>query len=148
MFGHSFWLESIDTLLLGSWKEFYYLGKNHNILRFLQEAYGIKALNLVKDVVTRWLSRGAAFKLYHIIIEAFDDIISTTNNPELVTYGNTLLDIEAVYQIMFLEDVLSMTNILSLLLQSDKKNFSAIALSVNTVIEIFKNIGENMTLII
>ena len=103
---------------------------------------------LVKDVVTIWLSHGAACKLYHIIIEALDDIISTTNNPELVTYRNTLLDIEAVYQIMFLEDVLSMTNILSLLLQSDKKNFSAIALSVNTVIEIFKNIGESMTLII
>ena len=102
----------------------------------------------MKDVVTIWLSHGAACKLYRIIIEALDDIISTTNNPELVTYRNTLLDIEAVYQIMFLEDVLSMTNILSLLLQSDKKNFSAIALSVNTVIEIFKNIGESMTLII
>ena len=102
----------------------------------------------MKDVVTIWLSHGAACKLYRIIIEVLDDIISTTNNPELVTYRNTLLDIEAVYQIMFLEDVLSMTNILSLLLQSDKKNFSAIALSVNTVIEIFKNIGESMTLII
>ena len=76
---------------------------------------------------------------YHIIIEALDDIISTTNNPELVTYRNTLLDTETVYQITFLEDVLSVTNILPLLLQSDKKDFSAIARSVNTVI-----IGENI----
>ena len=37
-----------------------------------------------------------------------------------------------------------MTNILSLLLQSDKKDFSAIVRSVNTVIEILKNIGENI----
>ena len=37
-----------------------------------------------------------------------------------------------------------MTIILSLLLQEDKKDFSAIARSVNTVIEILKNIGENI----
>ena len=37
-----------------------------------------------------------------------------------------------------------MTNILSLLLQSDKKDFSAIVLSVNMVIEILKNTGENI----
>ena len=45
---------------------------------------------------------------------------------------------------MFLGDVLSKTNILSLLLQSDKKDFSAIVLSVNMVIEILKNTGENI----
>ena len=122
--------------------------KKTNILRSLQEVYGIKALNRVKAVVTRWLSHGAACKCcrerYHIIIEALDDIISTTNNPELVTYRNTLLDTETVYQITFLEDVLSVTNILSLLLQSDKKDFSAIASSVNAVIEILKNIRENI----
>ena len=111
--------------------------------------YGIKALSLVKAVVTRWLSHDAACKRcrerYHIIIiEALDDIISTTNNPELVTYRNTLLDTETVYQITLLEDVFSVTNILSLLLQSDKKAFSEIVRSVNTVIEILKNIGENI----
>ena len=148
LFGQFRWLESIDKLLLGLWKAFYYSGKNRNILRCLQEAYGIKALNLVKAVVTRWLSHGAACKRcrerYHIIIEALDDIISTTNNPEPVTYRNTLLDTETAYQITFLKDVLSVTNILLLLLQSDKKYFSAIARSVNTVIEILKNIGENI----
>ena len=96
LFGQFAWLESIDTLLLGLCKAFYYSGKNCNILRSLQEAYGIKALNLVKAVVTRWLSHGAACKRcrerYHIITEALDDIISTINNLELVTYRNTLLD--------------------------------------------------------
>ena len=148
MFGQFPWLESIDTLLLGLWKAFYYSGKNCNILRSLQEVYGIKALNLVKAVVPRWLSHGAACKhcreRYYTIIEALDDIISTTNNSELATYRNTLLDTETVYQITFLGGVLSVTNILSLLLQADKKDFSAIARSVNTVIEILKNIGENI----
>ena len=50
------------TLLLGLWKAFYYSGKNRNILRSLQEVYVIKALNLVKAVVTRWLSHGVACK--------------------------------------------------------------------------------------
>ena len=88
----------------------------------------IKALNLVKAVVTRWLSHGVACKhcreRYHIFIEALDDVISTTNNLELVIYRDMLLETETVYQIMFLEGVLIVTNILSLLLQSDKKDFS------------------------
>ena len=101
----------------------------------------------MKAVVTRWLSQGAACKCcrerYHIIIESLD-IISTTNNLELVTYRSTLFDTETVCQIMFLEDVLSGTNILSLLLQSEKKDFSLTARSLNMVIEILKNIGENI----
>ena len=101
----------------------------------------------MKAVVTRWLSQGVACKCcrerYHIIIESLD-IISTTNNLELVTYRSTLLDTETVCQIMFLEDVLSGTNILSLLLQSEKKDFSLTARSLNMVIEILKNIGENI----
>ena len=34
------WLESIDRLLLGLWKGFYYSGKNCHILKSIQEAYG------------------------------------------------------------------------------------------------------------
>ena len=82
------WLESIDRLLFGLWKGFYSSGKNRYILKSIQGAYCLKALNLVKAAVTRWLSHGAACKRcrerYHIIIEALDDIITTSNNPELV----------------------------------------------------------------
>ena len=62
LFGQFPWLESIDKLLLGLRQALYYSGKNRNFLRSLQEAYGINALNLVKSVVTRWLSHGAACK--------------------------------------------------------------------------------------
>ena len=102
----------------------------------------------MKAVVTRWLSHGVACKhcreRYHIFIEALDDVISTTNNLELVIYRNIFLDTETVYQIMFLEGVVIVTNILSLLLQSDKKDFSSITPSLNGVIENLKNIGENI----
>ena len=114
---------------------------------FIQEAYGSKALNLVKAAVTRWLSHGAACKRcqerYHIIIGALDDIITTSINAELVACRDTLLETATVYQITFLEDVLSATNIMSLLLQSDKKDFSAISPSTNTVMGTLKVMGEN-----
>ena len=130
------WLESIDRLLLGLWKGFYYSRKNCHILKPIQEAYGLKALNLVRAAVTRWLSHGAACKRcrerYHLIIEALDDIITTSSNAERVACRDTHLEAATVYQITFLEDVLSVTNILSLLLQSDKKGFCVISRSVNT----------------
>ena len=62
LFDHVLWLESIDRLLLGLWKGFYYTGKTHHILKSIQKAYGLKVLNLVKAAVTRWLSHGAACK--------------------------------------------------------------------------------------
>ena len=61
--------------------------------------------------------------MYHIIIEALDDIITTSSNPGLVACRDTILETASVYQVTFLEDVLSITNILSLLLQSDKRFF-------------------------
>ena len=141
------WLESIDRLLLGLWKGFYYSGKNRHILKSIQEAYGLKVLNLVKTEVTRWLSHGAACKCcwerYHIIIEASYDIITTSSNLELVACQDTLLKTAPIYQITFLEDVLSIANILSLLLQSDKIDFSAISRSIIIVLGTLKVMGEN-----
>ena len=136
---HSFdqfpWLESIDRLLLGLRKGFYYSGKSSHIFKS------------IKAAVTRWLSHGAVCKCcqgrYHIIIEALDDIITTSSNPELAARRDTLSEIATVYQITFLEDVLSVTNILSLLLQSDKKDFSAISRSINTVLGTLKVMREN-----
>ena len=49
------WLELLDKLLLGLWKEFCHSGKNRSIFKQIQEAYGLKTLNLVKEAVTQWL---------------------------------------------------------------------------------------------
>ena len=74
----------------------------------------------MKAAITGWLSHGAACKRcrerYHIIIEALANIITTSSNPELVACRDALLETATVYQIAFLEDVLSVANILSLLL--------------------------------
>ena len=141
------WLESVDKLLLGLWKGFYYSGKNRHILKALQEAYGLKALNLVKAAVTRWLSHGAACRQcrerYVVIIESLDDIVSNKANAELLGHRDTLLQTKTVYRITFLEDVLSVTNALSLLLQSDRKDFAAISRSVNSTMHVLKAIGED-----
>ena len=55
---------------------------------------------------------------------------------------DTLLETVTVYQITFLENVLSVTNILSLLLQPDRKDFTAMSCSVNTVLSTSEVIGE------
>ena len=46
-------------LLLGLWKTLHYSGVNRVILKELQETHGMKPLQLVKAIVTRWLSHGA-----------------------------------------------------------------------------------------
>ena len=57
------WLAKLDKLLLGLWKSFHYIALNRSILTEIQKGYGMKALHLVKAVVTRWLSHGAACKI-------------------------------------------------------------------------------------
>ena len=62
LFDQFLWLESIDRLLVGLWKGFYYSRKNRHIWNSFQEVLGLKALNLVKAAVTRLLSHGSACK--------------------------------------------------------------------------------------
>ena len=121
------WLSTIDTLLLGLWKMFHYSAKNRSILRELQAAYGMKAIFTVKVIVTWWLSHGAACKRcierYVVIIEALDNVLTETEKqkPEVESYHATLLQLNKIMQIALLDDVLSTTSALCLLLQSDKK---------------------------
>ena len=57
------WLATIYSLLLGLWKTFYYSSRNCFILKELQEAYGMKALTVVKAAVRQWLSHGCMQKV-------------------------------------------------------------------------------------
>ena len=115
---------------MGLWKAFHFSTKNRYISNEIQTAYGVKTLNVVKATVTCWLSQGVACKRtqerYPIIIESLDDII--TKDPKAVLIGlcNQILNSKTLLQICFFEDVLSITNILSLVLQSDKKDFAAV----------------------
>ena len=115
---------------MGLWKVFHFSSKNRHIFREIQAAYGVKTLAIVKATVTRWLSHGVACKRtrerYPIIIESLDNIISKDPKAELIGIRDHMLNPQTVLQICFLEDVLCITNILSLVLQSDCKDFSAI----------------------
>ena len=72
----------------------------------LQEAYGMKALAVVKAAVTRWLSYGAACKRcrerYSVIVEALDDIIIKNPKPELIGYRSQVLDSTTILKVCFL----------------------------------------------
>ena len=65
-----------------------------------------------------------------------DDIISKNPKSELIGYRSQLLNSKALLQISFLEDVLSITNTLSFVLQADKKDFGAIRRAMNLTITI------------
>ena len=90
----------------------------------------MKALTVVKAAVTRWLSHGAACKRcrerYSVIVEALDNIIVKNPKPELTGYRSQLVDFTTIPKIFILEDVLSITNILLLVLQADHKDFGAV----------------------
>ena len=107
-------------MLLSLWKAFHFSTKNRYILNEIQTTYGVKTLNVIKATVTRWLSHGAACKRtrerYPFIIESLDDIITKDLKAELIGLRDQMFNSEILLQICFLEDVLSITNILSLVL--------------------------------
>ena len=141
------WLQTNDTLLLGLWKAFHYSSLNRHIFTTLQEAYGSKALQLVKAAVTRWLSHGAACRRcrerYVELVESLDQILTQNKNAEWLGYRSTLLEAKTVLEITFLEDVLSITNALCLLLQSDRKDFGAISRAVESTLTTLNNIKSD-----
>lgn len=141
------WLETVDSFLLGLWKAFHFSSKNRFILTELQNAYGMKALSIIKAAITRWLSHGAACKRcrerYPLIIESLDDIIVKNPKAELIALRDQMLDGKMLLQICFLEDVLSITNILSRVLQSDHKEFGALRRAMIFTCTQLKQVRDN-----
>ena len=135
-------------MLLGLWKAFHFSSKNSYIFREIQAAYGVQTLTIVKAAVTRWLSHGVACKRarerYPMIIESLDDIISKDPKAELIGLRDHMLNPETLLQICFLEDVLSITNILSLVLQSNHKDFGAIQRAMHLTSSQLQDMRDNI----
>ena len=125
---------------------FHYSIKNRHVLAELQKAYGVKTLQVVKAATTRWLSHGAACKRCR---EVFDN----SGSPWWCSLGKSECKVdslqihfarrETVFEISFLEDVLGITNVLCLVLQTDKKYFAAISRAVSNCIKILEEIQTN-----
>ena len=64
-------------------------------------------------------------------------------NPNPNPYRSTLLEEKTVFKICFLEDVLSITNVLCVVLQTDKKDFSVISRAISNCIKMLKVILTN-----
>ena len=77
----------------------------------------MKSLNVIKAAMTRWLSHGATCKRfrekYRMILGSLDNMIPRNTGPELISYCDEMLNAQTVLQITFLEDVLTITNILT-----------------------------------
>ena len=78
-----------------------------------------------------------------VTVDVLDDIISKNPKAELIGYWPQLLDSKTLLQIAFLEDVLSVTNPLSLVLQADKKDFGAVRRPMNSSITILTEMAGN-----
>ena len=76
------------------------------------------------------------------IIEAPDDIVFKKGNLDVLVHWNTLLEMQAVFQIIFLEDMLIVTNALSLL-QSNVKDFAAVSFIVSSMLQILEVIDND-----
>ena len=63
-----------------------------------------------------------------------DDIITRNPRPELTGYHDEMLNAQIVLHITFLQDVLTIMNILSLVLQSDRKDFGAVRHALSTTL--------------
>ena len=140
-------LQSIDSLLLGLWKTFHFSSKNCFILHEIQKPYGMKYLNVIKAAVTRWLSHGAACKCcterYGMILRSLEDIITRNPRPELIGYRDEMLNVQTVLRITFLEHDLTVTNILSLVLQFDGKDFGAVRRALSTTLTTLNGMQNN-----
>ena len=138
------WLSEIDKLLLGLCKTFHYSSRNRHIFSELQQAYDLQPRHLVKAAATRWLWHGQACKRvrerYEQIVLALDEIISKNWNSEWLSYRSNLLISSTVFQITFLEGILSVTNNLCLILQSVRKDFAAVSRAVKSTIAILDDI--------
>ena len=69
-----------------------------------------------------------------MILGSLDDIITRNPRLELIGYCDEMLNAQTVLQITFLEDVLTVTNILSLVLQSNRKDFGAVRCALSTTL--------------
>ena len=70
---------------------------------------------------------------YSIILKALGDVVSENQNAEWIQYRPR----------PFLEDVPIITNVLSLVLQTDKKDFGAISRAVSNCIKMYEEILTN-----
>ena len=75
-----------------------------------------------------------------MIIEVLDNLLTQTEKqkPEVEGYRAMLLQPNTIMQIVLLDDVLSTTGALCLLLQSDKKDFEAVNRVVNFTVSRLK----------
>ena len=111
---------------------------NRFILHEIQKVCGMKSLNVIKAAVTRWLSHGVVCKCcrerYGMILGSLDNTLTRNPRPELNGYHDEMLNAQNVLQITFLKDVLTITNILSLVLQSNRKDFRAVRCALSTTL--------------
>ena len=141
------WLAKLGKLLLVLWKSFHYSALNRLILTELQRAYGMKALQLVKAVVTRWLSHGAAcqrcLERYTETLEVLDQELVAKLNPKISRYQLDRLTPSTALELALLDYILTIIFKLCQLLKSDRKDFRAMHYILDQTLITLKEMSED-----
>lgn len=139
-------LQETDACLVSFAKLFEYSAQKDNVLRNIQEVKGEKVLEPIKPSVTRWLSHKDScvriFHRYESYIDALDQIYTKTKDPQVFGVRAILLKPEVVAMIVILCDILSVTNKLSLILQSSDVNFTKLPVYVDSTINALQSIVD------
>lgn len=124
----------------------FFFAQKDNVLRNIQEVKGEKVLEPIKPSVTRWLSHKdscvSIFHRYESYIDALDQIYTKTKDPQVFGVRAILLKPEVVAMIVMLCDMLSVTNKLSLILQSSDVNFTKLPVYVDSTINALQSIVD------
>ncbi|CAC5370302.1 unnamed protein product [Mytilus coruscus] len=141
-------LQETDACLLSFAKLFEYSAQKDNVLRNIQEVKGEKVLETIKPAATRWLShKDACIRIFHRFesyIDALDQIYTKTKDPQVFDVRTILLKSEVVPMIVILCDILSVTNKLSLILQSSHVNFTKLPVYVESKINALHSIVDSL----
>lgn len=91
----------------------------------MQNAYELRALKLIKAVVTRWLSHGKAVQRvldrYEALVASLDAIYLRKQEPAVRGLRDELIQPKVIATMCFLADVLQSTNTLQIILQGARK---------------------------
>ena len=119
LINHISWLEKLNKLLLELWKLFHYSALNHSVLSAWKHFIWFMLM-----------LHGAAWKRclkgYEEILGALYQVLVAKLNPEFGRYQTDLLELTTVLKLLILDDILTITSKLCLLLQPDHKDFRAI----------------------
>ena len=123
-------LESLDKLLISTWKLFKYSSIKQAIFENAQMLHDVTPLKIMKACTTRWLTHGETcnriISRFEPLIDALDTIFTERKDPESKGVRDLWLGKEMILTMLLLAEVLTPINSLCRYLQTKNLNFLSV----------------------